>query len=85
MSEWLDSQKKPVSNFRQLLQERFEKDNPCRELTNQENKRLAKLKTIADKLKRGENVQNRQLQTWLSEDEYVQIEAEWENLWLRSQ
>jgi hypothetical protein len=28
-------------------------------------------------LKRGENVQNRQLKTWLTEDEYAQIEAEW--------
>jgi hypothetical protein len=28
-----------------------------------ETKRLAKLEAIADKLKRGENVQNRQLQT----------------------
>jgi hypothetical protein len=29
-------------------------------------------------LKRGENVQNRQLQTWLTEHEYSQIEAEWQ-------
>tara|TARA_B110000977_G_scaffold499_1_gene688 strand:- start:883 stop:1437 length:555 start_codon:yes stop_codon:yes gene_type:complete len=29
-------------------------------------------------LKRDENVQNRQLQSLLSEDEYTQIEAEWE-------
>ena len=34
-------------------------------------KRLKKLQEIADNLKRGENVQNRQLQTWLSEDEYA--------------
>jgi len=61
-----------------LLQERFEKANPRRKLTVKEAKRLAKLETIADKLKRGENVQNRQLQTWLSEDEYAQIEAEWQ-------
>ena len=31
-----------------------------------------------EKLKHGENVQNRQLQTWLSEDEYEQIAAEWD-------
>ena len=66
-SEWYESQKKPVSNFRQLLQERFEKANPRRELTAEEAKRIAKLETIADKLKSEENVQNRQLQTWLSE------------------
>jgi len=44
------------------------------------------LEAIAGKLKRGENVQNRQLQTWLSDDEYAQIEAEWnEQLELRSE
>ena len=76
MSEWFDKQKQSSSNFRKLLQERVEKSNPRRKLTAEETKRLAKLETIADKLKRGENVQNRQLQTWLSEDEYAQIEAE---------
>ena len=78
MSEWSDSQKKVSSNFGKLLQERIEKANPRRELTDEEAKRLAKLEAIADKLKRGENVQNRQLQTWLSEDEYEQIAAEWD-------
>ena len=74
MSEWYVSQKKPSSNIRQLLQEQIAKANPHRKLTSEENTRLAKLETIADKLKLGENVQNRQLQTWLSEHEYEQIE-----------
>lgn len=65
MSEWLDNQKKPTSSIRKLLQERIEKANPRRELTAEEAKRLAKFETIAEKLKRGENVQNRQLQTGL--------------------
>ena len=78
MSEWYDNQKKPFSNFRKLLQERIEKVNPRRKLTSEETKRLAKLEAIADKLKRGENVQNRQLKTWLSEDEYAQLDAEWQ-------
>ena len=77
MTEWNDSQKKPSGKLRKLLQERIDKTNPRRILTAEENKRLAKLGAIADKLKRGENVQNRQLQTWLSEDEYAQIEVEW--------
>ena len=86
MSEWLDKQKKSSGNFRQFLQERFEKVNPRRELTVEEAKRINKLEGIADKLKRGENVQNRQLQTWLSEDEYAQLELEWkEQLELRSE
>ena len=58
MSEWFDNQMKPSSNFRQSLQERIEKANPRRELTSEEAKRLAKLEAIADKLKRGENVQS---------------------------
>ena len=86
MSEWYDKQKKPNRKFRKLLQERIDKANPRRELTNEEAKRFAKLESIADKLKRGENMQNRQLQTWLSEDEYAQLEYEWqEQLELRSE
>ena len=78
MNEWFDNKSKSISSIRQLLQERIEKANPRAELTAVETKRLSKLESIADKLKRGENVQNRQLQTWLSEDEYAQIEAEWQ-------
>ena len=73
MSEWYDNQKKSSSNFHQLLQERIEQKNPRRELTTEETYRLRKLECIADKLKRGENVQNRQLQTWLSEEEYEKL------------
>jgi hypothetical protein len=67
----------PSSNFRKVLQERIDKANPPRELTAEETKRLSKLEGISDRLKRGENVQNRQLQTWLNEDEYTQFEYEW--------
>ena len=66
MSEWFDNQKNSNSNFRKLLQDRIDKSNPRHKLTAEETKRLAKLEAIADKLKRGENVQNCQLQTWLS-------------------
>ena len=76
MSEWYDSQKKPKGDVRKLLQERLNKANPCRTLTAEEQKRLSKLEAMAAKLKRGENVQNRQLQTWLSEDEYAQVKIE---------
>jgi hypothetical protein len=78
MSEWYDSQKKLSGTLRKLLQERMEKSNPRRELTAEEAKRLAKLDAIADKLTRGKNVQNRQLQTWLNIDEYEQIATEWD-------
>ena len=76
--EWFDNQHKPNSNFHKLLQERIEKANPRHNLTADEAKRFAKLESIADKLKRGENVQNRQLQTWLSAEEYEQLEYEWQ-------
>jgi hypothetical protein len=86
MSEWLDSQNKAKSNFQKLLKERIEKENPRRQLNTEEDKRLAKLEGIAVKLKRGEHVQNRQLQTWLSDKEYEQLEYEWqEQLELRSE
>lgn len=86
MSEWHHKQKKQSTNFRKLLQKRIEKANPRRELTAEETKRLRKLEAIANKLQRGQNVQNRQLQTWLSEDEFAQIEYEWkEQLELRSE
>ena len=78
MSEWYENQEKSISSIHQLLREHIEKTNPHRELTAEEAKRLAKLEAIADKLKRGENVQNRQLQTWLTEDEYEQIAIEWD-------
>ena len=85
MNQWFGNQKKQSSNIRKLLQERIEKANPRRKLTTDEIKRLNKLCGMADKLKRGENVQNRQLQTWLSEEEYEQPEYEWqEQLELRN-
>jgi hypothetical protein len=78
MSEWFESQKKPNNDFPKLLQKRIDKSNPRRaKLTNDEVRRLEKLEDIATRLKRGENVQNRQLKAWLTEDEYAQIEAEW--------
>jgi hypothetical protein len=68
------------------LYERSYLVSSLRELTDVESNRLAKLQLIADKLKRGENVQNRQLQTWLSEEEYEQLAYEWqEQLELRSE
>ena len=78
MNEWYNSQKKSNGNFRKLLQERLDKVNPRRKLAKDETTKLAKLEGIAEKLKRGEHVQNRQLQTWLSEDEYAQVDIEWQ-------
>ena len=49
-----------------------------RNLSTEESKRFKKLEAIAAKLQRGENVQNRQLQTWLSLEKYEQFEHEWQ-------
>ena len=75
MSEWYNSHNKPSSNVPKLLQGRLDNLNPRRKLAKDE---TTKLEAIAAKLKRGENVQNRQLQTWLSEDEYAQVDIEWQ-------
>ena len=78
MSEWYNSLKKTTSSIHQLLEEKVNKTNPRRKLSIDESMRLNKLECIAEKLKRGENLQNRQLQTLLSDDEYEQIAAEWD-------
>lgn len=86
MSEWYDNQTKTRRSLRKVLLERIEKANPRRKLTSEETKRLSKLEGIADKLRRGENVQNRQLQKRLSKEEYAQLEYDWkEQLELRSE
>jgi hypothetical protein len=59
---------KSNSRWLNLLRDKTKKGNRRRQLTSEGAKRLANLEVIADKLKREENVQNRQLQTWLSED-----------------
>lgn len=41
--------------------------------------RLAKLHDLLDRLRRGEIVQNRQLQTWLGEQGYKEYEDSWSN------
>ena len=74
MSEWSAIQKRPKSSLRQALIEREDKGNPRRaNLTKEEQIRIAKLEAIAARLKCRENVQNRQLKTWLSANEYAVI------------
>lgn len=43
-----------------------------------EQQRLSKLEELSETLKRGKNVQNRQLKRWLTEEEFEQIELEWD-------
>ena len=67
----MDNKKEHCSNLRKLLQEQAKKSNPCLELTAVESKSLNKLEAIADKLKRGEIVQNRQLKNVLGTEHYA--------------
>ena len=54
-----------------------QKQQKKRALSNKEEKKLKKLESILAHLKRKENVQNRKLQTWLTKDEYREIEEGW--------
>jgi ABC-type sulfate/molybdate transport systems ATPase subunit len=74
-------------NLREALIEIEEKASPRRvTLTKEEQTHIAKLTDIVARLRRGENVQTRQLQTWLSADDYAMIDAEWqEQLALRNE
>ena len=49
------------------------------ELSKTEQNRVAKLNLMLDELKRGKNVQNRRLATWLTEEEYESFESDWES------
>ena len=49
------------------------------ELSKKEQQRLAKLEGLLDRLIREKNVQNRQLATWMTDDEYESYESEWES------
>ena len=40
---------------------------------------MAKLNGVLDELRRGENVQNRRLATWLTETEYEGFKSDWES------
>ena len=50
---------------------------PKRKLEPYENERAEKLKELIAKLKRGEHVQNRTLQTWLWASEYAMLASDW--------
>ncbi len=77
MSEWQDMQKKPSTKLRDLLKNKKAKTRKLSELSKTEQNRLAKLNAMLDELRRGENVQNRRLATWLTEAEYEGFESDW--------
>ena len=79
MSEWQDMQKKPNTKLRDLLKNKKAKTRKLSELSKTEQNRLAKLNGMLDELRRGENVQNRRLGTWLTEEEYESFERDVES------
>ena len=70
---------KPNTNLRDLLKNKKAKPRKLSKLSKTEQNRLAKLNAMLDELRRGENVQNRRLATWLAEVEYEGLESDWES------
>ena len=79
MSEWQDMQQKPNTKLRDLLKSKKAETRKQSELSKTEQNRLEKLIGMLDELRRGENVQNRRLATWLTEVEYEGFESDWES------
>ena len=70
---------KPNAKLRDLLKNKKAKTRKLSELSKAEQNRLAKLNAMLDELRRGENVQNRRLGTWLTEEEYESFESDVES------
>jgi len=70
---------KPNTKLRDLLKNKKAKTRKLSELSKTEQNRLAKLNGMLDELRRGENVQNRRLATWLTEAEYEGFKSDWES------
>ena len=79
MSEWQDMQKQPNTKLRDLLRSKKSKTRKPNELSKTEQNRLVKLKGMLDELRRGKNVQNRRLATWLTKEEYENFASDWES------
>jgi hypothetical protein len=65
--------------LRDLLKSKTAKTRKLSGLSKTEQNRLAKLNAMLETLRLGKNVQNRQLATWLTEEEYESFESDWES------
>ena len=63
-------QKESKPKLLALLKSKKAKTRKPNELSKTDTSRLAKLYVMLDEFRRGENVQNRRLATWLTEEEY---------------
>ena len=67
-----------LKNNHALKARKNTKRDKC-ELSKKEQQQLVKLEGLLDRLIRKKNVQNRQLATWMTDDEYEIYESEWES------
>ena len=72
-------QQKPNTKLPDLLKNKKAKTRKLSKLTQTEQNRLAKPNAMLDELRRGKNVQNRRLATWLTEVKYEGFESDWES------
>ena len=78
MNKLYDNYKKTSRYVSKFQKKRNYKVNQRHNLTSEEIKRLTKLEAITTWLKLSQYVQNRQLQSWLNEGKYAQIDAVWQ-------
>lgn len=79
MTEWQDSQSSSKAGLQQRLRALIDAAKPeRRQLSADEQTRLSKLENILEQMRRGENVQNRQLQRWLLPEEFEELELAWQ-------
>ena len=69
---------KPNTRLRDLPKSKKAKTHKLSELSKTEQNRLAKLNGMLNELRRGDNLQNRRLATWLTETEYEGFESDLE-------
>lgn len=79
MTEWQDSQSSSRAGLQQRLRALIDDEKPARrQLSSDEQTRLNKLENILEQMRRGENVQNRQLQRWLLPEEFEELGLAWQ-------
>lgn len=79
MTEWQDSQSSSRAGLQQRIRALIDAAKPeRRQLSADEQTRLNKLENMLEQMRRGENVQNRQLQRWLLPEEFEELELAWQ-------
>ena len=79
LSELINLEERLGTNLKKIIKNRSLKLRKLSDLCKTEQNRLAKFNAMLDALRRAENVQNRRLAIWLTEDEYERFESDWES------